>query len=724
MASADEQIKVFISYSRTDAEFVDRLEASLRSRGFGTWVDRRRLEGGEDWLDEIQHAIEGCQRLVLVLSPAAVASEYVRMEYRHARRTGKPLIPALLLPCPSVPMDLPMLQWVDFRSDYDDGLKHLLIALTRETPLVEDALVPAGTADSTARDALIAAPATPAAQPPEIPLRDLYTAGLAARARDDLERTAIYWDQILERDPSYLEGTVAAEMEAIRPRLTPIRLKRLRETAETAHGQGEWAQEIAAWQGLLALEPTNTDAQAELAIAQENRANAEQYDIARELVGKGDEEAARYQLKLLWSRAKYYGDPAGLAPKLGLTVPQSYHETQQQEQREVQEQERAAGLAARRAQRSVFRRDYLRLSFGLPILFVFGSVLGVGLVVGFITGEVIVVGVLGLLFAGLSYVLGVHRAVHPVAFALLALPAAVVAIGLTLGVRPPSLEPPGLIVPGDQPAVAALPFFYYSDPFTGTRYHSPVGATQTLYPDLPTAPNSSEFGSQVVQLGNNFSFCGDVTIIGLPSGVGCIFNDAYSNSPNAVWTYCVSSDCTDTAVAGTTAGLERALLRNTGEGSSAGFALPLGLLWAALGALLWLCAWSLRVRIMRSPVRKQVPLVMFLIGLVAGAVVGFAAGFVVGAAIYVMGWPVAGFLGASVLAFLASVRHPLNRRVLFVLVAAAIVLAASLLYWSHLMGIAGFLLLTVAIASVCGTLWGLGMSGSLRMWTVRPAIKK
>jgi TIR domain-containing protein len=52
----------FISYSREDAEFVDRLEADLRARGFDVWVDRRRLEGGRDWEQEITHAMSAWSR--------------------------------------------------------------------------------------------------------------------------------------------------------------------------------------------------------------------------------------------------------------------------------------------------------------------------------------------------------------------------------------------------------------------------------------------------------------------------------------------------------------------------------------------------------------------------------------------------------------------------------------------------------------------------------------
>ena len=35
-----EETTVFISYSRKDSDFVDRLEADLKARGFATWVDR------------------------------------------------------------------------------------------------------------------------------------------------------------------------------------------------------------------------------------------------------------------------------------------------------------------------------------------------------------------------------------------------------------------------------------------------------------------------------------------------------------------------------------------------------------------------------------------------------------------------------------------------------------------------------------------------------------
>jgi hypothetical protein len=34
---ADQQLAIFISYSCVDTEFVDRLDADLRARGYDTW---------------------------------------------------------------------------------------------------------------------------------------------------------------------------------------------------------------------------------------------------------------------------------------------------------------------------------------------------------------------------------------------------------------------------------------------------------------------------------------------------------------------------------------------------------------------------------------------------------------------------------------------------------------------------------------------------------------
>jgi len=43
------EAKVFISYSRKDMAFADRLEAALKARGFQPLIDRDEIYAFEDW---------------------------------------------------------------------------------------------------------------------------------------------------------------------------------------------------------------------------------------------------------------------------------------------------------------------------------------------------------------------------------------------------------------------------------------------------------------------------------------------------------------------------------------------------------------------------------------------------------------------------------------------------------------------------------------------------
>jgi WD40 repeat protein len=85
---------VFISYARADAEpYAEWLHAQLTARGRSVWWDHAAMKSrGRTFLQEIRDAIEGCDRLLLVVTPAAVASEYVRAEWNHALLFGKNVI--------------------------------------------------------------------------------------------------------------------------------------------------------------------------------------------------------------------------------------------------------------------------------------------------------------------------------------------------------------------------------------------------------------------------------------------------------------------------------------------------------------------------------------------------------------------------------------------------------------------------------------------------------
>jgi predicted ATPase len=126
----DAPISIFISYAHADSAFVDRLEADLRHQGFDPWVDRQRLAGGLRWRRELQEAVEQAQVLLIVLSPDAIASQSVQIEFDYALDLHKVVIPLYHRQC-EVPMELRAIQWVDFRQSYEQGLSALLDTLHR-----------------------------------------------------------------------------------------------------------------------------------------------------------------------------------------------------------------------------------------------------------------------------------------------------------------------------------------------------------------------------------------------------------------------------------------------------------------------------------------------------------------------------------------------------------------------------------------------------------------
>src|SRR5580693_1138506 len=85
--------KIFISYSRKDMAFADRLEAALKGRGFEPLIDRIKIYAFEDWWERIQGLIGQADNVVFVLSPAAIASDVALKEVAYAAALNKRFAP-------------------------------------------------------------------------------------------------------------------------------------------------------------------------------------------------------------------------------------------------------------------------------------------------------------------------------------------------------------------------------------------------------------------------------------------------------------------------------------------------------------------------------------------------------------------------------------------------------------------------------------------------------
>jgi hypothetical protein len=109
---------VFISYSRKDGEeFAIDLRSQLEQQDIPVWHDRVSLEGGRDWWLQITDALDNVAFMVLVATPQAMKSQWVRKEWRYARQQGVCVYPVQV---PGYDLDFVALpHWMSSAHFYD-----------------------------------------------------------------------------------------------------------------------------------------------------------------------------------------------------------------------------------------------------------------------------------------------------------------------------------------------------------------------------------------------------------------------------------------------------------------------------------------------------------------------------------------------------------------------------------------------------------------------------
>jgi hypothetical protein len=77
---------VFISYASQDLPAVQKLRDALDAAGIEVWFDKRRLESGDDFDQQIKRNIRGCSFFLPVISAAIQARHegYFRLEWSLA----------------------------------------------------------------------------------------------------------------------------------------------------------------------------------------------------------------------------------------------------------------------------------------------------------------------------------------------------------------------------------------------------------------------------------------------------------------------------------------------------------------------------------------------------------------------------------------------------------------------------------------------------------------
>ena len=127
---------VFISYSRGDREFVQRLRDGLTARGHPCWVDWQGIRPTASWMDEVRAAIDAAPAFVFVASPASVDSEVCLEEIDHADKVRKRFLPIVRgeVDADGLPDPIASRHWISMRpeDDFDQALGELVVALDTE----------------------------------------------------------------------------------------------------------------------------------------------------------------------------------------------------------------------------------------------------------------------------------------------------------------------------------------------------------------------------------------------------------------------------------------------------------------------------------------------------------------------------------------------------------------------------------------------------------------
>lgn len=86
LAGAIQYYSCFISYSTKDQEFADLLYSSLQAKGVRCWFAPHDMQPGQKLHEQIDNAIRVHEKLLLILSPHSLRSEWVKTEIAKARK--------------------------------------------------------------------------------------------------------------------------------------------------------------------------------------------------------------------------------------------------------------------------------------------------------------------------------------------------------------------------------------------------------------------------------------------------------------------------------------------------------------------------------------------------------------------------------------------------------------------------------------------------------------
>lgn len=210
-------MRLMISYSRDDSNFVYELVRAMREEGHTVWIDTG-LTGGLSWWQGICEGIESAEIVIAMLSPRAVGSIYCMAELDYALALNKPVLPLMIKHCEVYPKPLEE-RLIQYHNIQDMLMDKILLRC-------EQAF---GKISLRMRDGEFAIPNPPPQRPPKPEAAPsapkdpfaLFAAAEEAAASGDAVIAEKLFNAVIKLDPSGL-GLAATE------RLAEIKHERLR----------------------------------------------------------------------------------------------------------------------------------------------------------------------------------------------------------------------------------------------------------------------------------------------------------------------------------------------------------------------------------------------------------------------------------------------------------------------------------------------------------------
>ena len=87
---------IFVSYSRKDIDFADKIVQALAENSLDTWIDWKSIPKGEYWEQEIYRGIEEAEAFLFLISPDSISSQMCNKEIAHAVENNKRILPIVV----------------------------------------------------------------------------------------------------------------------------------------------------------------------------------------------------------------------------------------------------------------------------------------------------------------------------------------------------------------------------------------------------------------------------------------------------------------------------------------------------------------------------------------------------------------------------------------------------------------------------------------------------